>query len=84
LLEREAYFGQMADKVPVMIWVTDPKGDCMYLNKPWYEYTGQSLEEALGMGWLSATHPEDNERGLQIFISANERRVPFSLTVLAG
>jgi PAS domain S-box-containing protein len=79
LLERETYFRRMTDSVPVMVWVTDPDGAGIYLNKPWYDYTGQTEEEALGLGWLSATHPGDAAQSREIFLAANAQRVPFSL-----
>jgi PAS domain S-box-containing protein len=72
-------FREIADSVPVMIWVTEPGGACTYLNRRWFEYTGQSVEEALGTGWLDAIHPDDKERSGQIFLSANARREPFRL-----
>jgi PAS domain S-box-containing protein len=79
VVKQETYFRKMADQVPAMIWVTRADGYCTYLNKPWYAYTGQSEEEALGLGWLLATHPEDVERSKQIFFAANDRKQPFSL-----
>eukprot|EP01034_Spumella_vulgaris_P011551 gene11551-14700_t len=59
LEESETYFRRMADGVPMMIWVTHPDGTCSYVNKQWYEYTGQTLEESLGYGWLESIHPDD-------------------------
>ncbi len=79
LLERETYFREMADNVPVMIWVTDPDGSCTYLNNPWFDYTGQTGEEALGLGWLSATHPDDAAQSAEVFLAANARQEPFAL-----
>src|SRR3990170_1120951 len=38
----EARFRDIADHAPVMMWVTDPSGYCIYLNRRWYEFTGQS------------------------------------------
>jgi PAS domain-containing protein len=38
----------MADHAPVMLWVTDPSGACVYLNRQWFEYTGQPGTAALG------------------------------------
>jgi PAS domain S-box-containing protein len=62
-----------------MIWVTRPDGYCTYLNKPWYDYTGQTGEESQGLGWLSATHPDDAKRSAEVFLAANGRQEPFSL-----
>jgi PAS domain S-box-containing protein len=77
--ESEARFRNMADSAPVMIWVTDAGGRCVYLNRQWYEFTGQSEAEALGFGWLDAVHEDDRALSEAVFIDANERRAPFRL-----
>lgn len=77
--ESEERFRTMADGVPAMIWVTDEGGACTYLNRVWYEFTGQSEREALGLGWLDAIHPEDEPAARRIFLASNADRVPFSL-----
>ncbi|MBC7904260.1 MAG: PAS domain S-box protein, partial [Gemmatimonadaceae bacterium] len=75
--ESEAYFRRLADNAPVTIWITEENGYCSYLSKSWYETTGQEKEEALGFGWLQATHPEDIERTTAIFADANTRQTFF-------
>ncbi|MDF7815925.1 PAS domain S-box protein [Hymenobacter sp. YC55] len=77
LLESEQYFRSMADHVPAMLWVTNPAGACTYLNRPWYELTGQTEAEALGYGWLQAVHPEDAAATAAAFRAANDRQEPF-------
>ncbi|CAO3425170.1 PAS domain S-box protein [Azospirillum doebereinerae] len=79
LRESEARFRNMADHAPVMMWVTDPTGFCTYLNARWYEFTGQTPEEAEGFGWLDATHPDDRAESKRIFLAANARAEPFHL-----
>ncbi|MBD0256767.1 MAG: PAS domain-containing protein, partial [Cytophagales bacterium] len=79
LAEREAYFRQMTDNLPVAVWVTRPDGACTYLNRTWYAYTGQTEEEALGLGWTSATHPEDVSHSKEAFMDANTRQGTFTL-----
>ncbi len=59
LRESEERFRNMADSSPVMIWVTEPEGECSFLSKSWEEFTGQTLSEGLGFGWVQAVHPED-------------------------
>jgi PAS domain S-box-containing protein len=79
LRESEARFRNMADHAPVMMWVTDATGSCIYLNRIWHEFTGQSEDEALGLGWLEATHPEDRAEAGRIFLESTERRAPFRI-----
>jgi PAS domain S-box-containing protein len=74
LREGEARFRTMADSAPVMIWVTDADGVCIYLNRRWYEYTGQAKGEGEGYGWLDAVHPDDRAAAEQTFVAANAER----------
>jgi PAS domain S-box-containing protein len=79
LRESESRFRVMANAAPAVLWVTDPAGSCTFLSKGWYDYTGQNEEDALGLGWLDAVHPDDRERSGQIFLEANARQEPFAL-----
>ena len=79
LAESEARFRNLADSAPVMIWVTEQSGHCTYLNRVWYEFTGQTAEQAGGLGWLDVTHPEDRPRTEESFRTANARHEPFRL-----
>jgi PAS domain S-box-containing protein len=36
----------------------------------WRAFTGQSLEEATGMGWIFALHPDDRERTADVWLRA--------------
>lgn len=78
--ESESHFRKMTDTVPAIIWITDKNGNCTYLNKYWYDTTGQTEEEALGLGWLKATHPEDHNSAEKAFIEANADRKEFITT----
>ena len=79
LRESEQRFRNMADDAPVMLWITDPTGYCTYLNRLWYDYTGQTEAEALGIGWTRATHPDDQQRAEDAFVAANAARAPFRI-----
>jgi PAS domain S-box-containing protein len=60
--EQEARFRNMADSAPVMMFVTDSEGFCSYLNRQWYEFTGQTEETGLKTGWLNHVHEDDRSR----------------------
>jgi PAS domain S-box-containing protein len=45
-----------------VVWVTDPSGRVAEDSPEWRWITGQSAEEYLASGWLSAIHPDDRER----------------------
>ena len=73
----EARFRLMADASPAVLWLTDPAGHCTFLSRHWYELTGQSEAEALGLGWTQATHPDDAQAVGQAFLAANAARGEF-------
>jgi PAS domain S-box-containing protein len=79
LRESEARFRNVADHAPLMMWLTEASGRCTYLNRVWYEFTGQTEAEALGFGWLEAVHPDDRGWSGQTFRDANARQAPFRL-----
>lgn len=78
--QSEAELREIIDTVPAIIWITNAQGESIYLNKNWYDYTGQNLEDAEGFGWVKATHPDDREFAEESFREANRERKPFSAT----
>src|SRR5258707_10718685 len=51
----------MIDIIPALVWSCRPDGTADFLNRHWFDYTGLSSVEALGWGWMSASHREDLE-----------------------
>jgi len=79
LRESEARFRNMADHAPTMIWVTDATGACLFLNRSWYAFTGQTAADGLNFGRLTAIHPEDQEKVQTIFLRANKQQTSFEI-----
>ncbi|MEZ0487164.1 PAS domain S-box protein [Fibrella aquatica] len=75
----ENRYRHLTDTVPAILWITEPDGNCTYLNKQWYAYTGQTSEEAEGFGWLDATHPDDKPETSRLFLKANQLQQSFSV-----
>ncbi|MBL8796700.1 MAG: PAS domain S-box protein [Planctomycetia bacterium] len=74
-----ASFQTLADELPVIVWITDEGGQCVYVNRRWREFTGQTLEEAAGLGWLRCVHADDVDQARRVFLTATARREPFTL-----
>ena len=51
------------DTIPTIVWRKLPEGSADFLNRNFREYTGLSLEDGLGWGWMmNAFHPDDRIR----------------------
>ncbi len=59
LAEREAWFRNMADNAPVMIWVSGTSKVRNFFNHTWLSYTGTSLEKALNNQWQELVYKDD-------------------------
>lgn len=75
----EDHFRLMADSAPVMIWVTGPDKQFQWFNRPWLDFTGRSMDQERGEGWLCGVHPEDLERCNGIFHASFDARQPFTM-----
>jgi formate hydrogenlyase transcriptional activator len=79
LAESEARFRDMADNAPVMIWIAGADKLCNYFNQQWLDFTGRTMEQELGDGWIESLHPDDHDQCLGTFNDAFERRIPFRM-----
>lgn len=77
LRESEGRFRNIADHTPVMLWVTDETGYCTYLNRTWYDFTGQDETQGEGFGWLNAVHEDDRPAAERAFVQANEQQLDY-------
>lgn len=78
--ESEAQLREIIDTVPAMIWITNALGESVYLNKNWYDYTGQNLKDAEGFGWVEVAHPDDQKYAEESFREADRKRQSFSIS----
>jgi PAS domain S-box-containing protein len=78
-LESEARFRIVADAAPVLIWMAGPDKLCDWFNRPWLAFTGRTLEQEAGNGWLEGVHPDDLDGFLETYAAAFDARQPFSL-----
>jgi PAS domain S-box-containing protein len=79
IAEREAWFRNMADNSPVMIWVCGGDKQFSYFNLTWLQYTGQTLDQQIGSAWYKNVHPEDRVIFNLTFNNAFDLRQPFQI-----
>ena len=73
--ESEERFRSMADAASLMIVAAGKDGRANFFNKGWLLFTGRSMEQQLGDGWIEDVHPEDRDRTLAQIASSFEKHL---------
>lgn len=79
LQEEAETFRLLMDAAPVMVWMSGLDKRCTYFNKPWLDFTGRTMEQELGDGWIDGVHPADRDRCLAVYERAFDSRENFSM-----
>ncbi len=77
--ESEKRFRLIANTAPVLIWMSGQDKLCNYFNQLWLEFTGRSLEQELGNGWVEGVHADDLRDCLDVYNRCFDRRERFSM-----
>ena len=68
--ESEERFRNIADTAPVLSWVSGPDKLLTFINRGWLTFTGSTLEQVVGDGWIEKMHPDDRDRCYTDYSSA--------------
>ncbi len=60
-----------------MVWTTDSDGNVMEDSPSWRAFTGQSVQECLGTGWIDAIHAEDRDATVMLWRQCVATQSPF-------
>ncbi len=79
LRETEDRFRTMSEHAPVMIWVSNPDGSCLHLNKMLREFWGVDDEDVADFDWRTSMHPDDVERITNEMVQAATTQTPVTV-----
>jgi diguanylate cyclase (GGDEF)-like protein/PAS domain S-box-containing protein len=79
LQESENRFRVLVDNAPVLIWMADVNKLCFQVNKVWLAFTGRTLEQELGNGWMAGVHADDLQHCMRFFKNSFDARLPFTI-----
>jgi PAS domain S-box-containing protein len=74
LRDSEARFRDIADATPVLIWISDTDKTCIWFNSRWLDFTGRTMQQESGYGWVDGVHPDDLDRCVVVYNAAFDRR----------
>ncbi|MFP5022673.1 SpoIIE family protein phosphatase [Pseudonocardia phyllosphaerae] len=76
----ELQFRAMADSTPALIWVDDPGGHRLFVNRGWLDFTGvEDQSSELGLDWRRRIHPDDRDRYRSVTLAAARAHAPFEV-----
>lgn len=79
LRESEERFRLVAESAPVMLWMGDRKGRCVYLNPAQRAFWGVSEAEVEGFDWSESLHPDDRAALYEPYSEAMANHTPFTV-----
>ncbi|MGZ4811055.1 MAG: PAS domain S-box protein, partial [Thermoanaerobaculia bacterium] len=79
LRRSESEFRSLAESMPQIVWTTGADGLNTYFNQQWVDYTGLTLEQSYGEGWITPFHPDDRPRAWEAWQRATKHRDTYSL-----
>jgi PAS domain S-box-containing protein len=82
--QSEELFHSIADNAPVMIWMTDTQGQRTFCNKFYQKFTGRTMEQERGRGWMDQIHIDDQSGCLKMFQEASTQRQGYQMEFRLG
>lgn len=73
------YYKIIVESAPNLIWKSGTDAKCDYFNNTWVEFTGKTLEEEIGDGWVEGVHVDDLKHCVKTYLDSFEQRRPFEM-----
>ncbi|MFM8342429.1 MAG: EAL domain-containing protein, partial [Methylomonas sp.] len=79
LINSERRFRDLADTTPALIWLAGLDKNAVWVNKTWLDFTGRTIVEEIGDGWVENVHPDDFDYCWDTYSSHFAKRLPFRM-----
>ncbi|RKH25620.1 PAS domain-containing sensor histidine kinase [Corallococcus praedator] len=73
----EQRYRSLVEAMAQPVWTTNKRGEVVEPAPRWMAFTGQTHAEHLGLGWLSAIHPEDRKRVVRGWVESLRTRASY-------
>ncbi len=79
LRESEKRFRLVAESAPVMLWMGDTQGKCLYLNRAQREFWGVNEADVATFNWNATVHPDDQGKLTDPFVAHMAEHTGFTV-----
>jgi PAS domain S-box-containing protein len=76
--QKELYL-RILNQFPNPIWRAGSDAKCDFFNKNWLEFTGRTIDQEMGDGWVEGVHPDDLDSCIKTYQSAFDAKKPFDM-----
>lgn len=73
------FYLKLFDDFPALIWRSGLDAKCNYFNKAWLAFTGRTLQQEIGDGWIEGVHLDDLDWCVTTYLNAFKKRQPFDM-----
>lgn len=73
------YHLKLLEIFPSLVWRSGTDALCDYFNQTWLSFTGCTLEQELGTGWINGVYPDDLENCFATYMEAFRAQRPFEM-----
>lgn len=77
LQQSEERFRSLIEATSQIVWSTDAEGAFVTDQPHWRAFTGQTVEELWGWGWLNTIHPEEQAQTAEAWLAALANRTVY-------
>ncbi len=68
--DSETHFRTIADTSPLFIWMEDAQNSTTFFSRGWLDFTGRTLDQELGRGWMHHIYADDYDPCVQQLAAA--------------
>lgn len=73
------FYLTLLDDFPLLVWRSGLDAQCNYFNRTWLNFTGRTVEQELGEGWVQGVHPDDANCCVTSYLAAFQARKEFTI-----
>ncbi|MBI2764392.1 MAG: PAS domain-containing protein [Chloroflexi bacterium] len=77
----EGRYRTLIEALPQLVFVANERGEAVFVNRRWCDYTGLGPEQSYGRAWLSAIHVADARNGSEALRAAIASGATFTDTL---
>lgn len=75
--ESEEKFRSLSNSVPQLVWTANASGEINYYNQAVFDYTGLTIDELIGDGWMGIVHIDDRIENMRRWMDAITSGKPY-------